>query len=253
MRKEKGLLMKRTLLFIACMMLSVTCASCGGKKSHMTEAAVETTAEAVTTLVDDTTETTTDAVTEPETSAAPETTAPPEPETKPTEDDSKYTGHMDIARDFYDAYITHDAEAVYAMFSKEETEAFFKVIEPSLDGKAANEVFKKSVVIKAISDSMDAVKDIMASYADTDADKWSVLISEENIRDISEEDLAGFNDDYGTSFTSAVQCRYMYYQDDSNGQAFTGNVSSFLEKDGKWYLSFSQLVQSDLYKYIYLE
>ena len=244
--------MKRALLFIACLTIFASGASCGGKKSQRTEAAVETTSEAVTTS-DDTTETTAKTVTEPETDAAPETTAASEPETKPAEDDSKYTGHMDIARDFYNAYLDHDAEAVYAMFSKEETEAFYKVIEPTLDGKAANEVFKKSVVIKAISDSMDAVRDIMSSYADTDADKWSVLISEENIRDISEEDLKGFNDDYGTGFTSAVQCRYMYYQDDSNGQAFTGNVSSFLEKDGKWYLSFSQLVQSDLYKYIYLE
>lgn len=244
--------MKRAFLFIACITLCAACISCGGKKTEKADTAAETTSDAVTTS-EVSSETSAEPETSAETTAVPETAAAPEPETKPAEDDSRYTEHMDIVRDFYDAYLKHDAEAVYAMFSREETEAYYKVIEPALDGRAANEVFKKSVVIKAISDSMDAVKDIMGSYADTDADKWSVLISEENIRDISEEDLKGFNADYGTGFTSAVQCRYMFYQDDSNGQAFTGNVSSFLEKDGKWYLSFSQLVQSDLYKYIYLE
>lgn len=243
--------MRKALLMLTCAAVIAASVGCEKKeKKAVSDTASETTAAFTETS---TAATTAEATTAEADTTVPEAAAAEEPATKAAGDDSKYTESMDIARDFYKAYINKDAAAVYDMFSKEEMEAYYKVIAPTLDGKAPNEVFKRSVVEKAISDSMKAVGDIMQSYADTENDKWSVLISEENIRDISQDDLDGFNKDYGTSFKSAVQCRYMFYQDDTNGQAFTGNTASFLEKDGKWYLSFSQLIQSDLYQYIYME
>lgn len=169
------------------------------------------------------------------------------------ENSEGYPDGMSAAKAYYSAYIDHDAEAVYSMFNREEIEGFYKVMEPALEGKSAEEVFRKAAVIRATESSMDNIKSIMDGYAVSANDKWSVLLSDEDLKEVSKEKLDEFNTSLGTSYTSGAECSYVFYVNDNNEESFTGNSSAFMEKDGKWYLSFSNAMGTDLLNYIELE
>lgn len=164
-----------------------------------------------------------------------------------------YPDSMSAARAYYNAYIDHDAEAVYSMFNREEIEGFYKVMEPALEGKSAEEVFRKAAVIRATESSMDNIKSIMDGYAVSANDTWSVLLLDKDLKEVSKEKLDEFNTSLGTSYTSGAECSYVFYVNDKNEESFTGNSSAFMEKDGKWYLSFSNAMGTDLLNYIELE
>ena len=58
------------------------------------------------------------------------------------------------------------------------------------------------------------------------------------------------NGDLKTKYTQAAVINYIFYRNSANEEAFTGNSSAYLMRDGKWYLSFSSLMQSELLNYI---
>ncbi len=164
-----------------------------------------------------------------------------------------YSDALSAAKDYYNAYINHDAEAVYSMFNKDEIEGFYEIMKSALEGKSADEVFRKAAVIRAIESSMDSMKVFMDNYAVSANDKWSVTITNKELEEVKKEKLDEFNTSLGTSYTSGFECRYIFYLNDNNGESFQGNSSAFLEKDGKWYLSFSNAMGTDLLNYIELE
>ena len=171
-----------------------------------------------------------------------------------TETEKKKDAHEDpdvltAARRFYQAYLDHDADTVYSMFERSEIDGYCKMIEPQLSGEPAKEIFRRASVIRAIEASMDNIREIMAYYG-KEGDKWSFALKEEDLIQVDEDELNEFNKSLGTSFTKAYSCQYMIYNDDTNSESFTGNSASFVEKDGKWYLSFSSAVGSDLINFM---
>lgn len=171
-------------------------------------------------------------------------------ENKSESDSGGYTSSIDIAQDFYNAYLSRDAEKIYAMFDNEEIRNYSKLIEGELDGKSADEVFSKQAVTNAIGASMDSIGEIMAAYSDSDSDKWSVSVTSDDMETADEKSLESFNGDLKTSYSAAVIINYIYYENETNGETFTGNSCAFLEKNGKWYLSYSSLMQSELLNYL---
>ncbi len=186
-----------------------------------------------------------------------ETTKSPEKASaeKTTATADGYSDAYELAQAYYDAYISHDAEAVYEMFGKDEIDAYTDLIDgnENLNGKSAAEVFRRAAVIRAIGSSMDNIADIMDHYADSYDDEWTVMLSEDSLTDVSEEDLKDFNEELGTDYTSAKECPYVFYTDLTNDESFSGNSSAFVEKDGKWYLSYSNAMGADLLNYLELE
>lgn len=191
-----------------------------------------------TTTVPSGTETTASAVTEASTV------------NQPTDNSGGYTSDLDIAQDFYNAYFSHDPEKIYSMFDPDEMKNYAKLVESELEGKSADEVFSKQAVTKAIGASMDSIGEIMKAYSDSDGDKWSVMITSEDMEKADDKSLESFNSDLNTSYSAAVIINYIFYNNESNGESFTGNSSAFLEKNGKWYLSYSSLMQSELLNYL---
>lgn len=269
-RKYKALLLCAAAVLVT---------GCGGKSSSSalesetaavtssTAASVEKTVTATeTATIRQTTESkTTPAATE--TSSAEETTEPETDEfyateeteettepttfTEPDKYDHTYSSDcIDAAREFYQAYLDHDAEKVYSMFDKTEIDGYNEKIAPELGGASAKEMFRRAAVIRAIEASMDNIGQIMDYYAADKDDKWSFKLDEDDLDDIDEEELKEFNKSLGTSYTRACACRYMFYNDDTNGASFTGNSSAFVELDGKWYLSYSSVMGTDLLNFI---
>lgn len=191
-----------------------------------------------TTTVPSGTETTTSAVTEAPTV------------NQPTDSSGGYISDLDIAQDFYNAYLAHDPEKIYSMFDQDEMKKYAKLVESELEGKSADEVFSKQAVTKAIGASMDSIGEIMKAYSDSEGDKWSVTITSEDMEKADDKSLKSFNSDLNTSYSAAVIINYIFYNNESNGESFTGNSSAFLEKNGKWYLSYSSLMQSELLNYL---
>ncbi|MCM1007759.1 MAG: hypothetical protein NC485_07470 [Ruminococcus flavefaciens] len=187
-------------------------------------------------------------------SSATETTAPAVTEAstmnQPTDSSGGYTSDLDIAQDFYNAYLSHDPEKVYSMFDQDEMKKYAKLVESELEGKSADEVFSKQAVTKAIGASMDSIGEIMKAYSDSEGDKWLVTITSEDMEKADDKSLESFNGDLNTSYSAAVIINYIFYNNESNGESFTGNSSAFLEKNGKWYLSYSSLMQSELLNYL---
>lgn len=153
---------------------------------------------------------------------------------------------LELAQKFYQAYLDHDAETVYSLFCIDEIDGYNKLIEPQLNGISPDEAFRKAAVIKAIEASMDNVRKIMEYYATDASDKWSFKVTMDDLSDIDPEVLEDYNKSLGTDYTKSFTCQYMIYNDDTNGKSFTGNSVSFVEKEGKWYLSYSSLMGSDL-------
>ena len=204
---------------------------------------------------------TTQETTEPESEtddgyATEETEETTEPTTFAEADKYEHTNSSDCieaARAFYQAYLDHDAEKVYSMFEKTEIDGYNDKIAPELGGVSAKEMFRRAAVIRAIEASMDNIGQIMDYYADGKSDEWSFKLDEDDLDDVDEEELKEFNKSLGTSYTRACACRYMFYNDDTNGASFTGNSSAFVELDGKWYLSYSSVMGTDLLNFIEVE
>ncbi len=212
------------------------------KESDKTE---QTTVAAVTAAADTTAAT----VTTVATSAA-VTEALTENQPKDDAGAGGYTSNLEIAQEFYNAYLSRDPEKIYGMFDQEEMINYGKMIESELDGKTADEVFSKQAVMKAIGASMDSIDEIMTAYSDSESDKWSVAITSDDMETADEKSLESFNSDLKTSYSSAVIINYIFYKNETNGESFTGNSSAFIEKNGKWYLSYSSLMQSELLNYL---
>lgn len=249
-----------TSVFLSLLLFSSFC-GCSKKNSHISSDIVSAPAENVTSEAASIDEETTassesSAASSGEaadgTSAAP-TTEASEPETEAPDISQGFPDSLTAAEAFYDAYINHDAEAVYAMFSKEEIQNFYKLMEPALDGKAPEEVFRKSAVIRAIDSSMDNISGIMESNSASSDDKWSVSLNSDDLKIVDTETLDEFNSALGLSYTSIAECRFVFYKNESNGESFSGNSSAFTEKDGKWYLSFSNAMGVDLMNYLELD
>lgn len=256
--------MKRTGIAaaIAAIMMCISLTSCGGKSSsessssETTTAAGETAAseenetvsETSTAAEETTAEQTTAAAAEEKTS---ETTA--EKTTEPAaekKDEGGYTDVTALAQTFYNAYLGHDPEAVYALFDTEEIDGYSKLIKDELEGKDPAVVFSKKAVVSAIDQSMTSISEIMDAYSDSGQDEWTVEVTADDLEDVEEAQLDDFNGDLSTSYAAAKIINYVFYRDKSNDQSFTGNSSAFLNKNGKWYLSYSSLMQSELINYI---
>ena len=162
-----------------------------------------------------------------------------------------YSSAYEAAQYYYNAYLTDNYELVYSMFCQEEIDAYNSYIDSieMFDSPAAS-VFRKSAVTDTVKASMANIDALRADNQDSENDKWTVLLTEEDIFPAEEEDIVEFNDTLGTSFTSAADCGFVYYQDTDNQRAFVGNGCAFVEYEGKWYLSYASAMQSELLMYM---
>ncbi|MBP3309984.1 MAG: hypothetical protein J6L05_04140 [Ruminococcus sp.] len=161
-----------------------------------------------------------------------------------------YTDSFEAVQAFYTAYLNHDAASIYNMFYQPEITAYGASVEELLEGRKAEDVFTKQAVLTAISDSMDNIDEIMAFYENRPEDEWVVNLTADNLSQVAQEDIDAFNASLGISFTNAVETYRIFYENTVNGEAFTGNSCAFLEKDGRWYLSFSIMMRSDLINFM---
>ena len=248
---------KYPILLICTAMLLTGCSGKSGSSESVTETVPASAASVTTTTAEQTTASTTTAAATTMAAAATvsgQTTTAPATDTTAssteTSTEKKKDAHDDpdvltAARKYYQACLDHDADTVYSMFEKSEIDGYCKMIEPQLSGEPAKEIFRRAAVIRAIEASMDNVREIMDYYGKS-GDKWSFEVKEEDLEQIEADELNEFNKSLSTSFTKAYTCQYMIYNDETNGESFTGNSASFVEKDGKWYLSFSSSMGSDL-------
>ena len=257
--------MKRTKLtaIAAALLIAGTSVSCGSKKSSDTSSSEQETTAAVTaepseeTTAEGTETSSAEVTTAPAETTAPQTTTAAETTAAATESAADapkaadgYTDSIAIAQDFYKAYLDHDPEKVYSMFDTEEVKGYNALMKDELDGQDPEKVFSKSVIVDAIGQSMDSISEIMAAYSDSPGDTWSVPVTADDIEEPEKESLDEFNGDLKTKYTQAAVINYIFYRNSANEEAFTGNSSAYLMRDGKWYLSFSSLMQSELLNYI---
>lgn len=222
-------------------------ASAGAESSTDT---TEAASSEVTTAEDKSSDTTTaDTVT---TAAATTTAAQTTEKAAPEEPKKGFDNRFEAAKAYYNAYITGNADAVYDMFCSEEIEAYQAYIgaKEEFEGKNPQVVFKRSAVINAIKDSIGNIHRIMGEKSDVPPDKWTVSLTEEIMRDTGENELSDFNKTLGTEFTAASDCGYVYYQDGNDEHAFIGNGCAFVELDGRWYLSYSTVMNAELITYM---
>ncbi len=237
-----------SLILCTAAVLFAGCSKNSSSGSEETSAAsAETTAVSATEINSTTAAASSTASSEASTGSTEESTAE---EQKTTESEEKRAEEcsdcLELAQKFYQAYLDHDAETVYSLFCIDEIEGYNKLIEPQLNGISPDEAFRKAAVVKAIEASMDNVRKIMEYYATDEGDKWSFKVTMDDLSDIDPEVLEDYNKSLGTDYTKSYTCQYMIYNDDTNGKSFTGNSVSFVEKEGKWYLSYSSLMGSDL-------
>lgn len=251
--------------------ISASMWSCGDKKKTdssdknetATSSSAETTTDVTTTSEKETTtasdKTTETTVSSTETSAAQTTTTaaatekPKETEKKAEEAPQKgFSSSFEAAKAYYNAYLTSNADAVYDMFCSEEMEGYFAYLGTTdlLQGKNAQVVFKRSNVVNAIKQSMKNIHDIMAEKSDVPADKWTTSLSEDLLKATGENELNDFNKTLGTKFTSAADCGMVYYKDGNDEHNFIGNGCAFVELDGRWYLSYTSIMHSELITYL---
>lgn len=260
----------RIIAAIASAALTFSVCSCNNKKSSessdtkpasSSEASTTSESSDLTTTASETKKTTADAVsatTSTETTSTAATTAaetkkPEETAEKPTEAPKKgFDSCIDAAKAYYDAYLKSDANAVYDMFCTEEIDGYNSFLNSSdyLDGQNPQVVFKRSNVISAIEQSMKAIHDIMAEKSDVPADKWTAPVSEDLLKPTGENELVDFNKTLGTKFTSGYSCGYVYYKDGSDEHDFIGNGCAFVELDGRWYLSYTTVMNAELLTYM---
>lgn len=176
------------------------------------------------------------------------TTAQKEPEAPKKGKDSSF----EVAQAYYNAYVSGNADAVYELFCEDEIEGYNAYLSTTelLEGKNPQVVFKRSNVISAIKESISVIHEIMAVNSEVPAEKWSFSLTEEDLRPIEPDELKSFNDTLGTAFTSAVDCGRVYYMDGDPDHDFVGNGCAFVELEGRWYLSYTTVMNAELITYM---
>lgn len=238
--------------------LAAVLCSCDSKSSENTDtvsktaASDESSAPSETTLTDSTTTAATDISSTSTTVTSTPTTASSQ---KATEAPQKgFATCIDAARAYYNAYLSGNADTVYDMFCPEEIEGYHAYLDTSkselLEGKNAQVLFKRSKVCAAINESIKRIHSIMAEKSDVPPDKWTTSIDEQLLKPTDENALKDFNKQIGTSFTSASGCGYVYYNDGNEEHVFLGNSCGFVELDGRWYLSYTTVMNCELITYI---
>jgi len=239
---------------LLCLMLTMS-VGCGKKGGGSSSAVEDTTAAASTAQTETSAVTTSKVTTTKKTTATTVTTVTTTVPTEPASNkvNAADAGCAEAAAAFYQAYLDHDAEKVYGMFADSEREGYNEVVRNELGGKDPKEVFRRAALIKAIGASMDNIGEIMDFYADGDDDTWTFMIPEGELTEVDAEQLAEFNKSLGTAFTKAYTCQYMFYKNETNDKSFTGNSSVFVELNGKWYLSYSSVMGTDLINFMDFE
>ena len=259
----------RIIAAVTAVILSAAAYGCNNKTNTSSSSSSETTTaastdEAVTTSE---TESSTDSGASTTTAAGTtsgmtsETTTTTAANEKPTEKPAETTtaevktgfgSSFDAAKAYYNAYLTNNADAVYDMFCPEEIEAYHAYIGTTdlLDGKNPQVAFKRSTVIEAIKQSMAAIRSIMAEKSDVPPEKWTTSLVEDTLRPTGENELKDFNNTLGTEFTSGSDCGYVYYRDGNGEHDFIGNGCAFVELNGRWYLSYSSVMNAELITYM---
>lgn len=239
---------------LLCLMLTMS-VGCGKKGGGSSSAVEDTTAAASTAQTETSAVTTSKVTTTKKTTATTVTTVTTTVPTEPASNkvNAADAGCAEAAAAFYQAYLDHDAEKVYGMFADSEREGYSEVVRNELGGKDPKEVFRRASLIKAIGASMDNIGEIMDFYADGDDDTWTFMIPEGELTEVDAEQLAEFNKSLGTAFTKAYTCQYMFYKNETNDKSFTGNSSAFVELNGKWYLSYSSVMGTDLINFMDFE
>lgn len=265
-------LTKCTAAVLGAVVLAASSWSCSGRKNDSPDSSISQAETAASTEAAATTDTekqtvTTEADTEPATEApsaeegsgtttAAETTVQTtatEAANKPTRASVKgYDNSYEAAKAYYNAYLKGDADAVYDMLCTEEIEAYHAYLRSTdlLDGKNPQVVFKRSNVINAIKQSIQAIHDIMKEKSDVPPEKWTVSLTEDLLRQTGENELKDFNKVLSTDFTAASDCGYVYYKDGNDDHSFIGNGCAFVELDGRWYLSYSTIMNAELITYL---
>ena len=179
------------------------------------------------------------------------TTATTEPVTV-VNTENGYDSPFDAAKNYYNAYLTNNYEAVYNMFCDEEIEAYSRYL--SDDGLIGEEkpekAFGKGNVMKAIKASIANIRQLMAENGGKPAEEWGVSLKEEDLSAFSAEEMSIFNNKLGTSFTSGYDCNFVYYTDGDDNHSFLGNDCALVEKDGRWYISYSTALSSELITFL---
>lgn len=273
-------LLTRIITLISAVLITAAAWSCDNKKpasDSVTSNSVTTSAEKTTSGATEgttvtaaakaaqTTDSTTVSVTDSSVTDTADTTAVQTTETATATtaaadkkaDEAPKTGFdtcFDAARAYYDAYLRGDPNAVYDMFCKEEIEglhAYFDTEQPEmLEGKNAQVMFKRSKVISAVNDSIKRIHSIMTEKSNVPPEQWTTTLTEQTLKPTGENELKDFNKKLGTSFTNASDCGYVYYNDGSEEHSFLGNGCGFVELNGRWYLSYSTVMNAELLTYM---
>ncbi len=158
----------------------------------------------------------------------------------------------EAAQAYYNAYLSGSSDGIYELFSQEEIEGFHRFVDNSgmLGGEKSAKAFRKTEVIKAVQASIDNIHDFMNRYSEGSSQQWNYTLKESDLKPLSAEELSEFNLSLGTGFTSAVECGFVYYTDGVDEHRFVGNDCSLLEKNGKWFVSYSTYISSELISYI---
>ncbi|WP_297960160.1 hypothetical protein [uncultured Ruminococcus sp.] len=230
-----------------------TTAASGVTTEAQTTSAEDTSAAETTSAPDGSTVTTSAETVTSDTAAATTTAAATEAPQTPTKAVKKgFDSSYEAAKAYYNAYLTNNADAVYDMLCDEEIEAYHAYLRSTdlLEGKNPQVVFKRSNVINAIKQSIQAIHDIMKEKSDVPPEKWTVSLTEELLRETGENELKDFNKTLNTEFSAAADCGYVYYKDGNDDHSFIGNGCAFVEHDGKWYLSYTTIMNAELITYL---
>ena len=111
-------------------------------------------------------------------------------------------------------------------------------------------VDSKGNVMKAIKASIANIRQLMAENGGKPAEEWGVSLKEEDLSAFSAEEMSIFNNKLGTSFTSGYDCNFVYYTDGDDNHSFLGNDCALVEKDGRWYISYSTALSSELITFL---
>ncbi|MBR1823365.1 MAG: hypothetical protein IJ779_03930 [Ruminococcus sp.] len=179
------------------------------------------------------------------------TTTTTEPVTV-TMSENGYPSAQEAAQNYYNAYITNNYEAIYNMFSQDEITAYHAYVDSAglIGEEKADKAFGKGNVMKAIKASIGNIRSIMAEKSDKPAEQWATSFKAEDLAAVSPEELAQYNSTLGTAFTNAMNCGYVYYNDGDDRNSFVGNACSLVEKDGRWYLSYSTILSAELITFL---
>lgn len=187
--------------------------------------------------------------------ASSDTSTEPETTTEPVtvvQAENGYDTPIAAVRNYYNAYLTNDYEAVYNMFSEDEIKAYRKYLKDGglIGEEDPDKTFGKGNVIKAIKASMANIRDLMAENGGKPAEQWGVSLKDEDLSALSGEEVNIFNNKLGTDFTSGFDCNFVYYVDGDENHSFLGNDCAVLEKDGRWYVSYSTVLSSELITFL---